>query len=321
MKTFLLIDTSNLFFRTRYAARGDQWTKLGLSMHLLFNSIKSVYKKYKADHIVFIYEGRSWRKDFDETYKYNRLVKRQAMTEAEQEEDKLYMAAFADLQSFIKEKTNCTVLQNPVCEADDLISQWIQDHPNDFNIILSGDSDFYQLLADNVMIVDGVNKKVVKITGVFDEYDKPILNKKTKKPEIVNPEYALFLKIVRGDPGDNVSPAYLGVREKKIQEVFNDRHNKGYVYNNFMLSRWVDHNQKERLVKECIEHNKILIDLKAQPEIVKKTMKETITNAYKQCKDIQHIGFAFMKFCGKYELVSLSESANDLVEIFKKKLV
>ena len=41
-------------------------------------------------------------------------------------------------------------LQHKNCEADDFIARWIQKSSNDKHVIPSSDSDFYQLLNNNV---------------------------------------------------------------------------------------------------------------------------------------------------------------------------
>jgi 5'-3' exonuclease len=320
-KTFLIIDSYNLLYRARFSTRGDVWTALGLSLHIVLNSIKSAAKKFDADHVVFAYEGSSWRKQYDDNYKRNRIESRAKMSEAEREEDALFTASFSDFQDFIKDNTNATVLRHGSCEADDMVAAWIQTHPNDRHVIISGDTDFQQLIAENVTLYDGVNRRTYKIDGVTDDKGKPVLDKKSKKPLVVNPEYALFKKIIRGDTSDNVFSAFPGVRETKILEAFQDRQKKGYPWNNFMMSRWVDHNKQDIKVKDRYEHNKILIDLTAQPEIIRDAMNETVINVYKENKSVKNVGFSLLKFCGKYQLTSLAENSKEIVEILGKRLL
>ena len=319
-KTFLVVDLWNLLARARFATRGDPYEVLGMTLHITLSAIKFSAKKHKADHLVIAMEGHSWRKDYDERYKKNRLVKLQQMTPKDREIDEVFTLAFKDFQSFLKDKTNVTVLQNPICEADDMIAEWVQFHPDDNHVIISSDSDFQQLVKENVILVDGVNRKTYKITGVYDEKDKPVINKKTKKPELVDPEYLLFEKIIRGDSSDNVFAAFPGVREPKIIAAFNDRQNKGYDFNNFMMSRWTDKDGKEHMVRDRFAHNKVLIDLTAQPDIVKNSMRETVLDVYKENKNVSNIGFSLLKLLGKYDLPKLAESSTELVDILKKRL-
>ena len=104
----------------------------------------------------------------------------------------------------------------------------------------------------------------------------------TSEPYSCITVYTLFLKCVRGDATDNIFSAYPGAREKGtknsvgIREAYNDLENKGYSYNNFMLQKWLDHNQKEQRVKEKYEFNRMLIDFKYIPEEVMMECMEII---------------------------------------------
>jgi len=320
-KTFLIIDASNLFYRARYITGADTWSKLGMSLHIIFNSIKSAAKKYNADHIVFCQDGHSWRKAFDENYKRNRVDARAKLTESQREEETLFFSAFSDFMVFIKDKTNATVLHHPELEADDLVQAWISLHPDDNHVLVSGDTDFHQLLAANVTIYDGVNKRTYTLSDVTDEKGKPVINKKTKQPLVVNPEYSLFKKIIRGDTSDNVFSAFPGVRETKILEAYQDRDKKGYAWNNFFMSRWTDHNQQEIQVKDRFEHNKTLIDLTAQPQVIREYMEQTVLSVYQENKSVKNIGFSLLKLCGKYELNSLAENSKEIVDILSKRIL
>ena len=86
--THILVDTANMFFRARHVVRGDSIdTKIGMAMHIMFNSINKAYKDFDGSHVVFCLEGRSWRKDVYEPYKRNRKVTADARTPKEKEED------------------------------------------------------------------------------------------------------------------------------------------------------------------------------------------------------------------------------------------
>ena len=107
--TYILVDTANMFFRARHVVRGDSIeTKIGMAYHIMFASILKAYRDFNGSHVVFCLEGRSWRKDFYEPYKANRKVARDALTPAEQEEDKAFWQAFdIMLNSFhIRAETN-----------------------------------------------------------------------------------------------------------------------------------------------------------------------------------------------------------------------
>ena len=319
---YLIVDTANTFFRARHSAhrQSDTWDKLGFAIHVTLGSVNKAWRDQKADHVVFCLEGRSWRKDYYEPYKKNRAVARAALTEAEQEEDRLFWEAFDNLKTFLQEKTNCTILQHPELEADDLIAGFIHQHPNDHHVIISSDTDFYQLLAPNVEQYNGVADELHTLNGILDKKGKLVIDKKTKAPKVIpDPAWILFEKCMRGDPTDNIFSAYPGVRTKGsknkvgLTEAFADKHKKGYAWNNLMLSRWTDHNGVEHRVLDDYERNRVLVDLTAQPADVKTKITETIaTNATKKSRPM--VGAQFLKFCGKYELNRLSEQSQSFSE-------
>jgi len=319
---YLLVDTANTFFRARHSAhrQADTWDKLGFAIHVTLASINKAWRDQRADHVIFCLEGRSWRKDFYTPYKANRAVARAALTEKEAEEDQLFWEAFDALKAFVAEKTNCTVLQHGELEADDLIAGWIQAHPADHHTIISSDTDFYQLLADNVNQYNGVADELHTIKGIFDKKGNAVLDKKTKEPKkIPDPKFILFEKCMRGDPTDNIFSAYPGVRTKGtktkvgLEEAFADKDKKGYSWNNLMLQRWTDHNGIEHRVLDDYERNCQLVDLTAQPADIKDKIFDCIkTNAI--VKNQPMIGAQFLKFCGKYDLIKLSENAGNIAE-------
>ena len=319
---YLIVDTSNTFFRARHAAhrQSDTWDRLGFAMHVTLGSVNKAWRDQKAYHVVFCLEGRSWRKDFYEPYKKNRAVARAALTETEQEEDRLFWETFDNLKTYLYEQTNCTVLQHPRLEADDLIAGWIQNHPDDEHVIVSSDTDFYQLLSENVKQYNGISDELHTLEGIFDKKGKLVIDKKTKEPKkIPDPKWILFEKCMRGDPTDNVFSAYPGVRTKGsknkvgLMEAYEDRNSKGFNWNNLMLQRWTDHNGEEHRVLDDYERNRILVDLTAQPSDVKQEIVSTIKENAKS-KQTTMVGAKFLKFCGKYELTRLSEQAQSYSE-------
>ena len=144
--------------------RGDLTTKIGMALHISLNSVKKAWNDFDGSHVVFCLEGRSWRKDFYEPYKRNRSEARSALTEKEQDEDKIFWETFDLFNQFVAEKTNCSVLQHPELEADDLIAGWIQAHPKDNHVIVSTDGDFAQLIAPNVKQYNGVSLSLIHIS-------------------------------------------------------------------------------------------------------------------------------------------------------------
>ena len=318
--TYILVDASNMFFRARHVVRGDDpETKVGMAYHIMFNSINKVWRDFQGKHVIFCFEGRSWRKDVYKPYKANRAVARAALTEKEAEEDKMFWEAFDYFKTFLTEKTNTTTLQHERCEADDFIARWIQTHPEDQHVIVSSDSDFFQLLGPNVRIYNGISKTTVTLEGFFDDKGKSIIDKKTKQAKAApDPSWLLFEKCMRGDTSDNVFSAYPGVREKGtknkvgLREAFADRNDRGYNWNNMMLQRWVDHNGEEHRVRDKYEENRHVIDLTMQPDDIKLSLDSVISDKTKT-EPKKQVGVEFLRFCGKWDLQDIAKRPDDHV--------
>jgi 5'-3' exonuclease len=321
MQKFIIVDTSNMFFRVRHIASkfSTPDEKVAFAMHLLMQSIAKCWKDFSNSghnsHVVIALEGRSWRKDFYEPYKKNRAAVRSAYTEKEQEEDRLYWEGYEALTKYIEDKTNCTILRHPEAEADDMIARWIHSHPDAEHVIVSSDSDYYQLINSNVSQYNGVTDEHITMLGIFDAKGKIIMDKKTKEPKMIgDPEWLLFEKCMRGDTSDNVFSAYPGAPKKSSKnrvgliEAFSDRHAQGFAWNTVMLTKWIDHNQVQHRVLDDYQRNKTLIDLSAQPDEFKMKFDTTIKEQA-VTKSNAAVGTNFLKFCGKHDLVRLAEQS------------
>jgi 5'-3' exonuclease len=317
---YILIDTANMFFKSRYIASrmSTDEEKIGMALHLTFNSIQSVVRRFAGSeecHVVFCTEGRSWRKEFYKPYKANRAVKRQSLTEEEVALDTMFWETYESMIEYLREKTNVSVLRCPTAEADDLIARFIHLHPEDEHYIISSDTDFVQLIAPNVKQFNGVNDQFITLEGYFDSRDRPVKDTKTKEPKLVgDPQWLLFEKCMRGDTSDNVFSAYPGVRTKStkksvgLMEAYADRNTKGFTWNNLMLQRWTDHEGVEHRVLDDYTRNVTLVDLTAQPQEVKDVVDASIREGLRT-EPVQNVGFHFMKFCSKFDLVKISEQA------------
>ena len=315
---YALIDTANTFFRARHVASRSSTLdeKIGMALHLTLASCNQIVRKFGIDHVAFCLEGRSWRKDYYEPYKKNRIVDTQSQTEAEVEENKMFWETYEKFTTFLRERTNVSVLRDPKAEADDLIARFIHLHPDDEHFIISSDTDYIQLITDKVKQYNGVTGQLITLEGYFDDKGRIVKDKKTSEPKLLgDPQYILFEKCMRGDATDNVFSAYPGVRSKGstkkagLMEAYADRTKRGYTWNNMMLQRWVDHNEVEHRVRDDYERNRVLIDLTCQPDDVKLSVDTHIREGVRTMTTPQ-VGIHFMKFCGKYELTKISEQAD-----------
>lgn len=314
---YLIVDTANTFFRSRFmAARAqDSWERVGYALHITLSSVNKMARQFNPDHVVFALEGRSWRRDFYEPYKRNRAQARAALTEREQQEEKVFWETFDHFTTYLRDGTNCSVLRCETAEADDIIARWIALHDQDHHIIVSSDSDFLQLLAPNVEQYNGITGELISLDGVKDDRGRPVLDKKTKQPKNPgDPAWLLFEKCMRGDTSDNVFSAFPGVRTRGtrnrvgLMEAFQDRDRRGYNWNNLMLQRWTDPEGQEHKVCDDYERNRVLIDLKAQPPEIRDRIDQCIREQIRR-SDVGQVGTRFMKFCGRFELTRASEQA------------
>ena len=220
------------------------------------------------------------------------------------------------MTKYLAERTNCSVLRCPTAEGDDIIARFINLHPDDEHIVISSDTDFVQLIANNVKQYNGITDELITVEGIFDAKGKAVIDKKTKEPKkIPDPAWLLFEKCMRGDTSDNVFSAFPGVRTKGTKnkvgllDAFEDRTAKGYNWNNMMLQRWTDHNGDEHRVLDDYERNRALIDLTHQPQDIKDTVDLAIIEQVSH-KDIGQVGVRFMQFCGKFDLIKCSDNAD-----------
>lgn len=341
-RCFILTDASNLFYRqikmTSPAADID--SKIGIALHMILQSTKKEFRKWNGDHLVFFMEGHCWRKKVYKGYKADRKVLFAKQSKQDQEEHTQMVTAFDDFVGYLRDKTNVTVVRNEHAEADDMIYNWILAHPNDQHILISSDSDFFQLLRfPNVMLYDPVKNIQIRQDSVCDDNGNKLSFTVTSTAKIkVGPadpdfvcekewyNYAVFLKCIRGDKTDNIFSAFPGVREKGsrtsvgIRDAYEDRVNKGYDWNNFMLNKFQHHDGTEHLVRDDYEFNEMLIVFDHIPADIKAGCQQSITEAIVD-KNITAVdlGHQFMRFCNKWELIKISENSKDFMPMLKSK--
>jgi 5'-3' exonuclease len=363
MYKFGLVDISNLFQRAAKGTQGDAFTRAGAGLSMCFTGMQKLFDSYECDHLVVCADGRSWRYDIFPEYKSQRRLRRAELSIAEREEEEIIHTALAELVTFIGTQTNITLLQSNNAEADDYIGRFIRLHHEDDHVILSSDSDFVQLIADNVQIYDAMLGRHISKGGVKDERGNDLCfdvdpskgkikvrgtlkeekikhdlaeKKKAKEKDGYEPvpfewsvedewwKKALFLKIIRGDVSDSIFSAYPGIRYKGskkavgIEAAWNDRHEMGFDWNNFMNQTWQkaigedDEGQplmEDIVVKDAFERNRILIDLLAQPQHILQELDMVIVDEI-QKDAARDIGSNFLRFCGRHQLPRISQNAN-----------
>lgn len=345
MSSYVLIDSYNLFFRAMYSSNeSDSELRKGMLLHTMFFMIKKACDKFNPDHLVICADGKgTWRKDVYPQYKANRIEKLQEKTPSEIEKERELKDVFENsFIPFLKEKTNVTYLDYQKAEADDLIARFIALHPNDTIIIVSTDNDFVQLINDNVIIYNTMDDRIISKNCMISSVNhKPIkFALKDGKVSVsrtdvlvqdgdpLTPmedwiEYALFTKCIRGDKSDNIFSAYPGVREKStkktvgILDAFMDRKIKGFNWHSFMNSTWETPMGEKKLVKECYEFNKKIIDLQEIPNELRENIDNHIKESiYKEYKN--NVGVHIMKYLTHWKLEKLLEMSSSFSNYFSK---
>jgi hypothetical protein len=317
----------------------DPETKVGLAMLIVFRSLRKLHRELQINHIVFAVDQGSWRQKCYPAYKSRRKLARLTASVAEQEESALFFEALNKLVEYLDVQTRCTVLRADSIEGDDFVAHWILRHPDDEHVIISGDSDFVQLIAPNVRIFDAINQRMIAIDGITDDRGRKLafgVNPKDGKIKIgdLNPEFvpehewwrkALFIKLLRGDTGDSVFSAFPGVRYEgkkcSIRAAWEDRQEQGYDWNNLMFQTWnklvgtdAAGEKLTETVRVIDEYriNESVIDLSKQPKEIVAIMDDALHEAIGR-KPVGNVGIAFLKFCAAHNQPALSKEANDHV--------
>lgn len=336
---YAVVDLSNLFHRARHAAITDARGKVGMAMLILFRSLRTITRTLHTEHIVFAVDQSSWRYALYPNYKARRKLERAQAKPDMQAEDQMFFGVLQDLATYLTNYTRCTVLRSQHIEGDDFVARWIMLHPDDDHVIVSGDSDFVQLLGPRVRIYDAINQRIIGTEAIIDEKGRSlefVVNPKNGKIKVGKPmrgfvpetawwRKALFIKLIRGDTSDSIFSAYPGVRYEgrncSIQAAWADRVEKGYDWNNLMQQTWDKllgiSPSGERLVESVtvrsqFQQNEVLIDLTQQPIEIKTQMDTSIQAAILKPSSMQ-IGIDFLRFCKHHDLPSLMKEAEDHV--------
>jgi hypothetical protein len=305
MKRRLVVDTSNLLFRVAAANQrhnsGTAEDMAGLALHASLMSLRSHYNKVKPDEVALTFEGaQNWRKAYTNSdacvskrgYKANR-VKDDSMIP--------FFELIRSFEDLVRRHTSLTCLSNPLLEGDDLFAAYAQHYTalGDQVVGLSGDKDFVQLLKLPNFTLLNPDK-----LGATRDLDK--------NGNKIDPEFYMFEKAFRGDSGDNVMPAFPRVRVTKLKEAYSDE----YKLTNILNQTWTFNEPstgeaREFRVGDLYEENHVLMNLERQPDWVREEMFKTIQEEESNKGSFNF--FEFQKFCGKYNLKKIGESAMNFV--------
>jgi len=210
-----------------------------------------------------------------------------------------HIVSFADL---LRDYTSILVLKRYLLEGDDLMAAYVQMNRGDRNIILSGDRDMQQLLRyPGVEIIDPATGKPRTLEDWNGDAD-----------------IFMFEKCIRGEgkSGDHIQSSYPRLLRKKIFAAFEDEYIKESIMNHtFTQLEEIDGDYVEvvYLTKELFKENEILMDLRKQPDSVKKEMVKTVLEARKNRKRYKHI--KFLQYCGQHDLDNIIQRIEAFVPL------
>lgn len=191
-KKIFLVDGSNHAFRVFFAM--PRMTAGGLNTGALLgfaNMLRSFEREHQPDHVVVVFDkGPSFRVDLYPDYKGHRPEMPEELREQ--------WTQFPDLV----EAWGYRCLDMEGFEADDIIGtlakRWAS--PDCHVWMITGDKDFYQLIDENISILDLMKKREVKHDQVVERFG-------------VEPGRVIDVLGLAGDSSDNV-PGVTGIGEK-----------------------------------------------------------------------------------------------------------
>jgi hypothetical protein len=299
---YVVFDITNLLYRTFYVQTGeDDKTLAGLATHMALTMLNKYYKQYKPDRVVMAFDRKSWRKLYTASelciskrpYKGDR---RQDMTPSQTAKYQLFLEHVAEFERLIIEHTTIITLFADNLEADDVIAGFVQHHPDDEIILVSSDTDMLQLLVHpHLTIVSPNTGKPVDLA----EYDN-------------DAEFYLFTKCIRGDSTDNIQSAFPRVRMTRLRLAYTDP----YEMVKLLKETWTNEKDEVMSVEELYEENRLLIDLRCQPDNIRARIDSTILAAMETKRKFSY--FHLMKFIGKYELHKIGDSIDQYLPMLSR---
>lgn len=195
MKRLLIVDGSNLLFQMFFGMPSRIVNKQGKPIHGTLGFVGALLKiirRINPSHIVVLFDGEheNNRSELNAAYKANRVDYSQLS------EEETPFSQYPDVCAAL-DYLGIKYAETTSCETDDWIAGYALTYGQEIKIIISSfDSDFFQLITDNVSILRYRGDKTVICTPVY------IKDKFNIKPA----QYADFKSLV-GDPSDNIKGA------------------------------------------------------------------------------------------------------------------
>ena len=224
----LIVDGHNLLFQMFYGMPATIFNKDGKAIHAVMGfvgALNKIIKSIKPTHVVVLFDGEheNDRKELLAQYKANRID----YSQVPEEEN-----PFSQLPDVYNALDYMKILHTETddCETDDVISSYVSKYKDQMKIVISSfDSDFFQLIEDNVSVLRyrGKNSIICDSEYVLSKFN------------INSNVYADFKALV-GDNADNI-PGIKGIGPKTASLLINKYTNvEGLIEN-------IDNIEKEKL--------------------------------------------------------------------------
>ncbi len=216
MKKLLLIDTFNFLHRAYHALPPTLTDKNGEPTNAVYgvtSMLISVFDQIKPDYVVAAMDDiePTFRVEDFTGYKAHRKPMEDALSSQ-------IPKVFEVIDAF-----GVNRISLPGYEADDVIGTMVEKYAdkNTEVIVVSNDRDLWQLVKDNVLVMNPGSRGMVEWIG-----EKEVQARFGFGPEQI-PDY----KGLRGDPSDNI-PGVYGIGEKTATKLITEYKNIEGVYNN-----------------------------------------------------------------------------------------
>lgn len=197
-----MVDALNMFIRAYIAnpTLSDNGQPIGGVIGFL-KILQKLCRDINPNEVVICWDGEGGsrkRKSVNKNYKANRKPIRlnrdiRNLTENEEIENKIWQQT--RLAEFLN---NLPVIQLmlPAVEADDIVSQVVQDpvYAEWQKVIVSSDQDFYQLCDPKTIVFRPVQKEVMNINNIIEKFN-------------IHPSNFVLARAVVGDKSDNLAGA------------------------------------------------------------------------------------------------------------------
>lgn len=206
MDRLLLVDGHNLLFRMFYGMPDHYYTPLGRKYNAVYgfaSALQKVLSLLRPTHALVVFDSPDCgdRRSLDEDYKANRPD----FSDAEPND-----CPFTQLPAIYALLEDMRIPHKEIhgCEADDVIAAYAKQCAEAFHVVIfSTDRDYWQLISENVSILDyhGMNSSLITPVTVEKKYG-------------VKPEQFADFKCLIGDKSDNIA-GVPGVGPKRAAEL------------------------------------------------------------------------------------------------------